>query len=84
MSRPNIRSYTNIDDYVYSHTRKIKKPSLYSKKPTGIVLEKLSIDLGYTPKNWNRSSRKHKKQFKKRHGKQHQIEMNKTLKKNAQ
>jgi uncharacterized protein (DUF3084 family) len=32
MPRPNIRSYTTLDNYAYPHTRKIKKPSLYSKK----------------------------------------------------
>jgi len=32
MPRPNIRSCTNSDNYVYSHTRKSKEPSVYSKK----------------------------------------------------
>jgi hypothetical protein len=89
MPRPNIRPYTNFDNYVYSHTRKIKETVLIQQKDrpncfresldeyTLKILLAAEIDIEEAVENITKA-------IQKQHGKQYQIETNKTLKKNAQ
>jgi hypothetical protein len=86
MPRANIRPYTNFDNYVYSHTRKIKETVLIQQKDrlncfrdedTLKILLAAEIDIEEAVENIIKA-------IQKQHGKQYQIETNKTLKKNAQ